>query len=134
LCELETFPSVFHLTSTIGGRLSKGKGSVDLVKACFPGGSITGAPKVRAMEIIEEMEPCRRAVYTGAIGYVGFDGSADLSVAIRTATVSDGKVRFHAGGGIVYDSDPGDEYDETLHKATGLMNALGAASPPGGRL
>ena len=124
VCELERFPQVLHLTSTVTGRLREGLDAFDLLHACFPGGSITGAPKIRAMEIIEAVEPVRRHAYTGAIGYVGWDGDADWNVAIRTATaVTDGLV-FHAGGGITADSDPDAEYRETLDKAEGLRLAL----------
>ncbi len=124
LAALETYPTVFHLTSTITGRLREDKSRIDLLKAAFPGGSITGAPKVRAMEIIDELEPTRRSVYTGSIGYLGFDGSMDLNIVIRTMLVKDGRVYFQVGGGIVYDSEPEAEYQETLDKARGLLLAL----------
>jgi len=124
LTELETFPTVFHLTSTIEGKLSPGKDTIDLLKATFPGGSITGAPKVRAMEIIDELEPTRRSVYTGAIGYLGFNGDLDLNIAIRTFIVQDKKAYFQVGGAVVYDSDPESEYQETLDKAKALVDAL----------
>ncbi len=121
---LESYATVFHLVSTVEGRLAEGMTAVDAVRACFPGGSITGAPKIRAMEIIDEMEPSARGVYTGAIGWMGFDGDADLNIAIRTLVHRDGRVWFHAGGGIVADSVPALEYEETLHKARGMMRAL----------
>jgi len=124
LMALEKYATVFHLTSTVEGRLRSGRGVVDLLKATFPGGSITGAPKVRAMEIIEELEPTRRSVYTGSIGYVGFDGSADLNIVIRTILAKEGKAYFQVGGAVVYDSDPEGEYRETLDKAKALMQAL----------
>lgn len=124
LAILETFPTVFHLTSTVEGRLNPGKGTVDLLKATFPGGSITGAPKVRAMEIIDELEPTRRSVYTGSIGYLGFNGDLDLNIAIRTFIVKDKKAYFQVGGAVVYDSDPESEYQETLDKARALIDAL----------
>jgi para-aminobenzoate synthetase component 1 len=127
LCELESFPQVHHLTSTITGRLRDGLDAFDLLHACFPGGSITGAPKLRAMEIIESLEPVRRHAYTGAIGWLGWDGDADFNIAIRTATATLSGVAFHAGGGITADSDPLAEYDETLAKAEGLRRALSAA-------
>lgn len=129
LAELETFPTVFHLTSTIEATLRSDCDRVDLLRATFPGGSITGAPKIRAMEIIEELEPVRRGVYTGALGYLGFDGSLDLNIVIRTLVVKDRNVWFHAGGGIVADSDPEEEYQETLDKARALVEALAAPSP-----
>jgi para-aminobenzoate synthetase component 1 len=125
LTALESYATVFHLTSTVEGRLADGKDRVDLLKATFPGGSISGAPKVRAMEIIEEIEPTRRSVYTGAIGYLGFDGGMDLNIAIRTIMAVRNKMYFQAGGGIVFDSDPESEYNETLDKASALMQALG---------
>jgi para-aminobenzoate synthetase component 1 len=124
LCELESFATVFHLVSTVTGILRPGLSAVDLLRACFPGGSITGAPKIRAMEIIAELEPTRRGPYCGSIGYVGFDGAMDSSIAIRTYAIKDGIVAFQAGGGIVADSRPADEYDETLAKARALIAAL----------
>ena len=121
---LETFPTVFHLTSTVVGRLSPDKGRIDLLKATFPGGSITGAPKVRAMEIIDELEPTRRSVYTGSIGYMSFAGGMDLNIVIRTIIVKNGRAYFQVGGGIVYDSEPEAEYQETLDKGKALIQAL----------
>ena len=113
------------------GTLAPGKDALDLLRGCFPGGSITGAPKLRAMEIIEELEPHRRGVYCGAIGYIGFDGNMDTNIAIRTAVYSEGTIRFWAGGGIVADSEMQKEYRETLDKASSmlqLMEYLGAAN------
>ena len=124
LAILETFPTVFHLTSTIVGRLRHGKDSIDLLKATFPGGSITGAPKVRAMEIIDELEPTKRSVYTGSIGYLSFNGDLDISIVIRTFLIKEGKAYFQVGGGIIYDSEPQAEYTETLDKAKALIQAL----------
>ena len=124
LAILETFPTVFHLTSTIVGRLCQGKSNIDLLKATFPGGSITGAPKVRAMEIIDELEPTKRSVYTGSIGYLSFTGDLDINIVIRTLLIKEGKAYFQVGGGIVYDSDPEAEYAETLDKAKALIQAL----------
>ena len=124
LAVLETFPTVFHLTSTVTGRLSQGKTRIDLLRATFPGGSITGAPKVRAMEIIDELEPTRRSVYTGSMGYLGFGGDMDLNIVIRTVIVKDGRAYFQVGGGIVYDSEPEAEYRETLDKGRALIQAL----------
>ena len=124
VCELERFPQVMHLTSTVTGRLRDELDAFDLLHACFPGGSITGAPKIRAMEIIESVEPVRRHVYTGAIGWIGWDGDADWNVAIRTATATASGIVFHAGGGITADSDPDAEYRETLDKAEGLRLAF----------
>jgi len=122
---VETYPTVFQMVSNVQGILRKGVGQVDCLKACFPGGSITGAPKVRAMEIIDELEPTRSNIYTGAVGYLGFDGSMDLNIAIRTIIVKDNRVYFQVGGGIVADSNPEDEYMETLVKAKALLRALG---------
>ncbi|MBI4552139.1 MAG: aminodeoxychorismate synthase component I [Candidatus Latescibacteria bacterium] len=121
---LERHPTVWHLVSTVQGRLRPDCDRVDLLRATFPGGSITGAPKIRAMEIIDELEPTARGVYTGAIGYLGFDGSLDLNIAIRTVVIKDGAARFHVGGGIVADSDPAAEYEETLDKARAIVWAL----------
>jgi para-aminobenzoate synthetase component 1 len=124
LAILETFPTVFHLTSTVAGRLRRGKSNIDLLKATFPGGSITGAPKVRAMEIIDELEPTKRSVYTGSIGYLGFNEDMDINIVIRTFLIKEGKAHFQVGGGIIYDSDPEAEYMETLDKAKALIQAL----------
>jgi para-aminobenzoate synthetase component 1 len=128
LCGLESFPTVHHLVSTIIGELQPGMSAVDLLAACFPGGSITGAPKIRAMEIIAELEPTRRGPYCGSIGYIGFDGSMDTSIVIRTYAMRNGLVTFQAGGGIVADSDPAAEYEETLAKAHALISALSPSS------
>ncbi len=124
LFAIESFARVHHLVSTVRGRLAEGRTALDLLRACFPGGSITGAPKIRAMQIIEELEPNRRGVYCGAIGYVGFDGSMDTNIAIRTLVHSHGVTRFWAGGGIVADSEPELEYEETYHKAAPLLDLL----------
>ena len=124
LCKLESFIRVHHLVSTVHGRLAPGQTALTLLRACFPGGSITGAPKLRAMQIIEELEPNRRGVYCGAIGYVGFDGAMDTNIAIRTLQVCKGMTHLWAGGGIVADSDPEEEYQETYHKASALLDLL----------
>ncbi|MCB9497794.1 MAG: aminodeoxychorismate synthase component I [Fibrobacteria bacterium] len=128
---VEAYENVYHLVSLVRGELDAGRSAVDLVKATFPGGSITGCPKIRSMEIIDELEPVRRHVYTGSIGYLGFRETMDLSIAIRTITISDGRLVYSVGGGIVYDSDPGDEYEETLHKGRTLSNALERTSQGG---
>jgi len=125
LLVLEKYATVFQLVSTVEGRLCEGKNCIDLLKATFPGGSITGAPKVRSMEIIDELEPTRRSVYTGNIGYIGFNGDLDLNIAIRTFIVKDGRAYFQVGGAVTYDSDPQAEYIETLDKAKALLMALG---------
>ena len=127
LCELEAFPQVFHLTSTIEGRLRRELDAFDLLRACFPGGSITGAPKLRAIEILEAIEPVRRHIYTGSIGYIDWSGDADWNIAIRTALVTPEAIHFSAGGGVTADSDPQAEYEETLHKIAGLGESLGRA-------
>jgi para-aminobenzoate synthetase component 1 len=124
LCELESFPQVHHLTSTVTGSLRPGLDAFDLLHACFPGGSITGAPKIRAMEILDALEPVRRHVYTGSLGYVDWRGDADWNIAIRTATVTPSAVLFAAGGGITAESDPELEYRETLDKAEGIRRAV----------
>jgi para-aminobenzoate synthetase component 1 len=124
LFALESFARVHHLVSTVRGRLAAGRTPLDLLRACFPGGSITGAPKVRAMEVIEELEPHRRGVYCGSVGYLGFDGTMDTNIAIRTLVHSHGLTRLWAGGGIVADSDPESEYRETYHKAAPLLELL----------
>jgi len=125
LIELEEYASVFHLVSTVTGTLAPNKDMVDLVRATFPGGSITGTPKIRAMEIIDELEPVRRGIYTGSIGYIGFDGTADLNIVIRTFVNKGDRLYLQVGGGIVADSDPQMEYEETLHKARAPLRSLG---------
>ena len=122
--ECEDYATVFHLVSTVEGITRKDVGAVDCIMNCFPGGSITGAPKIRSMEIIEELEPVKRSVYTGSIGYVGFNGDMDTSIVIRTMIEKDGKAYFNVGGGIVYDSVPEKEYTETLDKAKALFDAV----------
>jgi para-aminobenzoate synthetase component 1 len=124
LCRLETFPFVQHLVSAVCGTLTPGQGAIDLIRASFPGGSITGAPKVRAMEIIAELEPTARGAYCGSLGYLGFDGTLDLNILIRSITASRGWWQLPVGAGIVSQSIPTQEYEETLHKATGLLRAL----------
>lgn len=124
LFSLESFANVHHLVSTVTGQLAENKTAVDLLRGCFPGGSITGAPKLRAMEIIEELEPNRRGVYCGAIGYVGFDGNMDTNIAIRTAIYSNNEIRFWAGGGIVADSEEQREYRETWDKASSMLQLM----------
>jgi para-aminobenzoate synthetase component 1 len=124
VCRLECYAHVHHLVSEVGGKLRPGMGPVDLLRAAFPGGSVTGAPKVRAMEIIAELEPTARGPYCGSLGYVGFDGSMDTNILIRTITLGKGWAQFPVGGGIVADSDAVSEYAETLHKANGLVQAL----------
>jgi len=124
LCGLETYRYVQHLVSAVCGRLGDGLSPVDLVRAAFPGGSVTGAPKVRAMEIIAELEPTARGAYCGSLGYIGFDGSMDLSLLIRTITAGGGWWQAPVGGGIVAQSVPEREYQETWDKAEGLLRAM----------
>lgn len=124
LCELESFATVHHLVSTVTGRLAPGRDAVDLLEACFPGGSITGAPKRRAMEIIDELEPHRREVYCGAIGYATPAGRLDMNIPIRTTLAAGGELRFYAGGGIVADSSPEGEFEETEVKIAAIRRAL----------
>jgi para-aminobenzoate synthetase component 1 len=124
LFALERYATVHHLVSTVVGELAPGADALDLLRAAFPGGSITGAPKVRAMEIIAELEPSRRGVYCGSIGYWSLTGELDTNIAIRTAVARYGRVYFNAGGAVVADSVPDEEYRETLDKARGIIDAL----------
>ncbi len=124
LCGVESYQYVHHLVSQVCGRLRPEKDALDLLKACFPGGSVTGAPKIRAMEIIAELERGQRGPYCGSLGWIGFDGAMDTSILIRTMVLGAGWLQFHVGGGIVADSDPQREYQETWHKAEGLLRAL----------
>ncbi|PWC79399.1 aminobenzoate synthetase [Azospirillum sp. TSH64] len=124
LCGVERFASVHHLVSVIEGQLKPGLGPVDLLRATFPGGSITGAPKIRAMEIIDELEASRRGAYCGSVAWIGFDRAMDSSIVIRTLTVTPDRVIAQAGGGIVADSDPGGEHDEMMVKIRPLLRAL----------
>jgi len=122
---IETMSTVMHRVATVSGSLRGGLDALDLLRAIFPGGSVTGAPKVRAMQIIDELEKSPRGPYCGAIGYIGLDGDMMLNLAIRTLVAVDGQVHLSVGGGIVADSDPDQEYDETLAKAAGMLSALG---------
>jgi para-aminobenzoate synthetase component 1 len=121
---LEEYATVHHLVSTVTGEMREGIDNIDVIEAAFPGGSITGAPKIRAMEVIDELEPTQRNIYTGSIGYIGFNGEMDLNIAIRTIVMKEAMAYFQAGGGIVWDSEPELEYQETLHKAKALFKAL----------
>jgi para-aminobenzoate synthetase component 1 len=124
LYRLEAHPTVFHLVATVSGKLRSGCDVFDCLRAAFPGGSITGAPKIRAMQIIDEIETRRRHLYTGSLGYLGFDGNCDLNIAIRTIVCVGGRAYYHVGGGIVWDSDPESEYQETLDKGLAMHAAL----------
>ncbi len=120
----ETYATVHHLVSTVSGQLRSGLDIIDCLRATFPGGSITGAPKIRSMQIIDELEPHRRGPYTGALGWIGFNGDADLNIAIRTIVCAGDRATYHVGGGITWDSDPAAEYQETLDKGRALHAAL----------
>ena len=124
LFEVESFANVHHLVSMVEGQLASGHDALDVLRDCFPGGSVTGAPKLRAMQIIEQLEPHRRGVYCGAIGYAGFDGNMDSNIAIRTLVHDGDKIHCWAGGGIVADSDMAAEYQETLDKASAMLELL----------
>jgi para-aminobenzoate synthetase component 1 len=126
LLRLEKYAQVQHLVSTVEGRLRPDVTHLGALASCFPGGSITGAPKFRAMEIIDALEPVSRGPYCGALGYLGFNRESQLSIIIRTAICKDGMAHFPVGAGIVADSDPAAEYEETLAKARGFLAALGA--------
>ncbi|MCB9488300.1 MAG: aminodeoxychorismate synthase component I [Deltaproteobacteria bacterium] len=125
---VDALPTVFHTYSTIEGQLREGTTHGDLLRATFPGGSITGAPKIRSMQIVEELEGLRRGPYTGSVGYLGAGGMLELNIAIRTMVLKDERAYFHAGAGIVADSDPDAEFDETHHKAVALLRALNATA------
>ncbi len=124
LFEVESFTNVHHLVSAVEGKLAEGRDALHVLRDCFPGGSVTGAPKQRAMQIIEQLEPSRRGIYCGAIGYVGFDGNMDSNIVIRTLVYSDNEIRCWAGGGIVADSDAAAEYQETLDKASAMIKLM----------
>lgn len=125
LRQLEEYSTVFQATATVCGKLHKDKDRIDLLRACSPGGSITGCPKIRAMQIIGELEPSRRSIYTGCLGYLSFSGDMDFNILIRTILKKKDKLYFGAGGGIVADSQPEEEYQETLVKAKGIFKAIG---------
>jgi len=120
---VERYSHVMHIVSNVEGKIAPGLDAVDVFKASFPAGTVTGAPKVRAMEIIDELEPVKRGVYSGAVGYLGFNGDMDVAIAIRTALVKDGKLHVQAAAGIVADSDPRSEWEETKHKARAILKA-----------
>jgi len=126
LYQLEHYKSVMHQTAQVKARLATGKDVYDALSALFPGGSITGAPKVRAMEIIEELEPTRRGAYCGSVGYIGFDENAEFNIAIRSLHLKDGQLDYQVGGGIVWDSEPESEYQETVDKARAICETLEA--------
>ena len=125
---IETYANVHHMVSTVEAKINKKYNIIDCIKNSYPGGSITGAPKIRSMEIIDELEPTFRSVYTGSIGYIGVDNSLDLNIAIRTAIIKDNNIFFQVGGGIVADSDPEDEYGETIVKAESFIKSINLIS------
>jgi anthranilate synthase component 1 len=125
---IERYSHVMHIVSNVEGRIKPGLDAIDVFKASFPAGTVTGAPKVRAMEIIDELEPVKRGVYSGAAGYIGFNGDMDVAIAIRTAVVKDGELHVQAAAGVVADSDPQSEWQETLHKARALLRAAEVAT------
>jgi anthranilate synthase component 1 len=121
---VEQYSHVMHLVSQVEGRLQEGKDAYDVLRACFPAGTVSGAPKIRAMEIIEELEPSRRGPYAGAVGYIGFSGNLDTCINIRTIVIKGRQAYIQAGAGIVADSDPESEYQETSNKAKAMMRAI----------
>jgi anthranilate synthase component I len=121
---IERYSHVMHITSNVSARLAPGRTAFDALRACLPAGTVSGAPKVRAMEIIDELEPCRRGPYGGAVGYVDFAGNMDTCIALRTIVIHDDKIYVQAGAGLVADSVPANEWQETLNKARGLLKAI----------
>jgi anthranilate synthase component 1 len=124
LMAIETYSHVMHIVSSVVGRLNEDAGAMDALRACLPAGTLSGAPKIRAMEIIDELEPAKRGFYGGAIGYLSYSGDLDTCIHIRTVVVKDGVAHIQAGAGIVADSDPGYEYDETIAKAQAMFRAI----------
>jgi anthranilate synthase component 1 len=124
---IERYSHVMHIVSNVTGKLRPGLDALDALAATFPTGTLTGAPKVRAMQIIDELEPVKRGIYGGAVGYLSWDGNMDMAIAIRTAVIKDGKVHVQAGAGVVADSQPQAEWEETMTKARALMNAVAEA-------
>ena len=120
---IERYSHVMHIVSNVEGKLKPGLGAIDVLRATFPAGTVSGAPKVRAMEIIDELEPVKRGIYAGAVGYLGFDGNMDVAIALRTGVVKDGVLYAQAGGGVVADSEPEAEWQETQNKARALLRA-----------
>jgi len=125
---VERYSHVMHIVSNVEGRIAPGLDAVDVLRASFPAGTVTGAPKVRAMQIIDELEPVKRGVYSGAVGYLGFNGDMDVAIAIRTAVIKDRRLHVQAAAGIVADSDPQSEWQETQHKARAILRAAEVAS------
>jgi anthranilate synthase component 1 len=131
LMVIERYSHVMHIVSGVSGDLRKGVGPVDVLRATFPHGTVSGAPKVRAMEIIDELEPTARGPYAGAVGYIDFSGNLDTAIALRTCVTKGRKAWVQAGAGVVVDSDPGAEYDECVNKAKAVLYAIGAADSLG---
>jgi anthranilate synthase component 1 len=125
---IERYSHVMHIVSNVEGRIAPGRDAIDVLKASFPAGTVTGAPKVRAMQLIDELEPVKRGVYSGAVGYLGFNGDMDMAIAIRTAVVKAGRLHVQAAAGVVADSDPQSEWQETQHKARALLRAAAVAA------
>ncbi len=125
---IERYSHVMHIVSNVTGRLKNGLGAMDVLRATFPAGTVSGAPKIRAMQIINELEPVKRGVYSGAVGYLSFNGNMDTAIAIRTAVIKDGELSIQAGAGVVYDSNPQSEWDETLNKARVVFRAAALAT------
>jgi len=128
LMEVENYSHVMHIVSTVDGKLEEGKDAFDALEATFPAGTVSGAPKIRAMEIIRDLEPMARGPYAGTVGYVGYDGAMDMCITIRTLVIADGTVAIQSGAGIVADSDPDREFEETLHKARALHRTVEIAA------
>jgi anthranilate synthase component 1 len=126
---IERYSHVMHIVSNVVGDLAPGRDALDVLRATFPAGTLSGAPKVRAMQIIDELEPERRGVYGGAVGYIGFDGNMDVAIAIRTIVARDGEMWLQAGAGLVEASDPDKEYEETVNKARAGLVAVKAGAP-----
>jgi len=125
---IERYSHVMHIVSEVTGTLKPGLSYADVLRATFPAGTVSGAPKIRALEIIRELEPVKRTVYSGAVGYIGWHGDADTAIAIRTAVIQDGRLHVQAGGGVVYDSDPDAEWLETMNKGRALFRAVAEAA------
>jgi anthranilate synthase component 1 len=125
---IERYSHVMHIVSTVVGSLAERRTAYDVLAATFPAGTLSGAPKVRAMELIDELEPSRRGLYGGTVGYLDFAGDMDMAIAIRTALVRDGRAYVQAGGGIVADSDPAAEFDESVNKAAAVLRAVATAA------
>jgi anthranilate synthase component 1 len=127
LMEVERYSHVMHISSTVTGTLREGRTALDALRATFPAGTVSGAPKIRAMEIIAELEPDRRGIYSGALGYVGFDGNLDMAITLRTVAIAEGAAHVQVGAGVVADSEPALEYQETLAKAGAMFRAIALA-------